>query len=483
MSNEKKLEEISENDSLEIEEIPEQAEDMTNVPLVSESEPVPSKKMKNFLKKTEKEMPEDEPDLPKGVKKLKSKHYVEGHVVSAKKPYNFGWRGSWLEKNWKPILLLMVIFSFALFLRAYYGLEPATEDGFLLSGGSDSYYHHLVITNAQETGDYHFWDDMLNYPVGTRNPRPPLYDWSVYLGGLALTPFFGGDNIEATWYVFIFSTAFWGALTIVPTYLLAKEAFGKKTGYIAAFLLAVMPGHIQRSVLTNADHDAFALFFIVLTFYFFLKSLKGLKEKTWVKDWFKFNEIKDGILNLIKSNKQPIIYALLAALSLAAVALTWKGYAYVIVILTVYLMLQLLLDRFRNVDSSGAFMVYLLTVGLALLAIYPYYYLSIQIVSWFDTPTYMFLAAIVIGAVMVVTRKLPWLLVIAGSLVLALLALGAMTLIMPAVVDTLTNAVASGAGYFVRNKQYETIAEAQAPPFSNLAMSFGIFTFWLSFIG
>ncbi len=471
MSTKKKNEEISEDPvSSDIAEIPEQTEDISVDSKVQESSP--------------------EPDLPRGVKKLKNKHYEEGHSKPAKKEtakapmgIDLRWKGSWLDKNWKTIMILMVLFSLGLFMRAYFGLEPATEDGFLLSGGSDSYYHHFVISHAQDTGELHFWDDMLNYPLGTRNPRPPLYDWSVYLGGIALTPMFGGDNFEATWYVFIFSTAFWGALTIVPTYFLAKEAFGKKTGYIAAFLLAIMPGHIQRSVLTNADHDAFALFFIVLTFYFFLKSLKGLKEKTWVKDWLKIDSIKEGIPDLIRSNKDTILYSMLAAISLAAVALTWKGYAYVIVILTVYLLIQLLMDRFRNTDSLGVLMSYFITVGLALLLVYPYYYQSYQIGSWFDTPTYMFLAALAIGAVLVVTRKLPWLLVIVGSLILAIIAVFVMKLAIPETYDTITNAVASGAGYFVQNKQYQTIAEAQAPPFSNLALSFGVMTFWLSFIG
>ncbi|MCK4266294.1 MAG: hypothetical protein KAX31_03370, partial [Thermoplasmata archaeon] len=51
------------------------------------------------------------------------------------------------------------------------------------------------------------------------------------------------------------------------------------------------------------------------------------------------------------------------------------------------------------------------------------------------------------------------------------------------ILDTIFSSLLSGAGYFVRNKQYETIAEAQAPPFSNLALSFGVITFWLSFVG
>ena len=187
------------------------------------------------------------------------------------------------------------------------------------------------------------------------------------------------------------------------------------------------------------------------------------KEKTWVKDWMKIEDIKTGIPDLIKSNIDPIIYALMAGLSLAAVGLTWKGYAYVIVILTVYLAIQLLLDRFRNTDSLGVLMIYFLTVGFALLVIYPYYHLSIQIPSWYDTPTIMFAAAMAGGIVLVVTRKLPWLLVILGSIAIFLVGLLILELIVPEVVESIMGAVASGAGYFVRNKQYETIAEAQAP--------------------
>jgi len=40
-------------------------------------------------------------------------------------------------------------FGFALFVRGYYGWDPATEDGFILSGGSDSYYHNWVTTPSR----------------------------------------------------------------------------------------------------------------------------------------------------------------------------------------------------------------------------------------------------------------------------------------------------------------------------------------------
>ncbi len=390
---------------------------------------------------------------------------------------------TWVGKNWKTLAILMFIFCLALFVRSYYGVVPATEDGFILSGGSDSYYHSYVVFDSQDTGDHHFWDDMLNYPVGTRNPRPPLYDWSVSLGGIGASPFFGGDIFTATNWVFLFSTAFWGALTIVPTYFLAKEAFGKRAGIIGAFLLAVMPGHIQRSVFTNTDHDAMALFFIVTTFFFFLKALKVMEQKEWVSTWRKPKVAIDGIKNMIRTNRVSLLYAVMAGLSLAGVALIWKGYAYVIVIMSVYLLVQLLVNRFRNVDSFGLTATYFVAVGTGLIIAFPYYYQSIQIASWFDTPSYIWLGASVFAMLLVVTRRYPWIMVFSGMIGFGLLSLLALALVAPSLMDSLSSAVLSGAGYFIQNKQYQTIAEAQAPPFSNLAMSFGIITFWLSFVG
>jgi asparagine N-glycosylation enzyme membrane subunit Stt3 len=389
---------------------------------------------------------------------------------------------SWVGQHWKTLAILMAIFCLGFFARGYYGLQPATEDGFVLSGGSDSYYHNYVISYADESGQHHFWDNMLNYPLGTRNPRPPLYDWSVTLMGIGLSPFFDGDVFTSTMYMLLFSTAFWGALTIFPTYFLGKEAFGKKAGIIAALLLAIMPGHIQRSVLTNADHDAITLFFIVTAFFFFLKALKVMEKKEWISTW-KPKVVYAGTKSFIVSNKVSILYSVLAGFSIAGVALIWQGFAYVIVLVSVYFLFQIIVNRFRNVDSLGVTILYFITVGTGLLVAFPYYYQSIQIASWFDTPSILFLGLFAFGIFLILTRKFPWFLVFSSMILLSVLTVFILKVFAPSILDTIVNALLSGGGYFINNKQYQTIAEAQAPPFSNLALSFGIFTFWLSFVG
>ena len=125
-------------------------------------------------------------------------------------------KDTWLGQNWKTVAVIIGVFVLALFIRAYFGFDMATNDGddFLLSGGSDSYYHKRVIDFVAETGKHLTEDPMLDYPLGTRNPRPPLYDWSNVLVGKAIAPILGMDESTSIWYVFEFSTAFWGALTI-----------------------------------------------------------------------------------------------------------------------------------------------------------------------------------------------------------------------------------------------------------------------------
>ena len=82
-------------------------------------------------------------------------------------------KDSWIGRNWQTVLLLAMMVFLALFVRSYFGYSTSVDNGYLVSGGSDSYYHMRVIDHAVATGDHLVYDDMLNYPNGMRNPRPP----------------------------------------------------------------------------------------------------------------------------------------------------------------------------------------------------------------------------------------------------------------------------------------------------------------------
>lgn len=392
-----------------------------------------------------------------------------------------------LRATWRVAAILVLIFGLALFLRVYFvsglALSSAPTNCTAIytppfSGGSDSYYEDRVLCYSFQTGKDIGVDPMLNYPWGNYNPRLPLFPWFSLIVGRLLAPLFGGVAWIPVYYTFLLSAAFFGALTVFPTYALAKEAFGRKAGLISALLLAISAGHLQRSITTDGRTAAFTLFFVVATFYFFLRALKTMNRRRWVESWFKRDSITTGLRAFVKENRTSILYAILAGLCVSVVALAWQGWAYVAVILIVWFAAELFLDRFRNEDTMGTWILLTLALATPLLLAFQWYSLRNQIRTWYDVPAYLFLGAFILGLAFTVTRDYPWTLVIPSTLLAGVIGLAVGVVVNP----TLTNAFFTGAGYFVQTKVVTTIAEDQSPGMSQLILSFGLFTFGLTLV-
>ena len=386
----------------------------------------------------------------------------------------------WWRANWRTAVSLALIFAIALFLRFYfvYGLAfPAGiySGGADYSGGSDSFYWERAIKYTFDTGRDLGQDVTLNYPLTMPNPRPPLFAWFSVLMGRLIAPLIG-DAWQGVVFVFLASTGLFGGLTIFPTYLLTKEAFGRRAGLVAALLLAISAAHLQRSQATDADHDAFTLFFVVSTFYFYLRSLRTLTLRRWVDSWSKGASIRAGLRAFFRENPKSILYALLSGLCITAIALSWQGWAYVPVILLALFAVELFLDRLRNQDTMAVTILFTIVLLTPLLLALPWYLERNQVRVWFDVPAYLFLVALVLGIVFTITRDYPWTLVVPSTIIAGGVGLVIGVLVNPA----LANAFVSGAGYFVQTKVVSTIAEAQAPGLSQLILSFGWFTFFFS---
>jgi len=392
----------------------------------------------------------------------------------------------WLRTHWRTAAVLVLIFGVALFLRVYFvagtvfsqpNVNCDTIYSPAYSGGSDSYYWDRALCYSFQTGKDLGTDPMLSYPFSLPNPRPPLFPWFSLLVGRLFAPFFH-DGWNAVMLTFLLSTGFFGALTVFPTYALGKEAFGRRAGLVGALLLAISVGHLQRSASTDADHDAFTLFFVVSTFYFFLRALKTMNRKRWVEGWFHRAAITSGLRTFFRENRQSVLYALLAGLCVSVIALAWQGWAYVSVILIVWFAAELFLARFRNDDTMGTWILFTITLATPLALAFQWYIVRAQIRVWFDVPAYLFFAAFVLGLAFTVTRDYPWTLVIPSTLIAGAVGLGVGVLVNP----TLASAFFTGAGYFVQTKVVTTIAEDQSPGMSQMILSFGLFTFGMSLL-
>ena len=384
----------------------------------------------------------------------------------------------WWAANAPTIALLAIIFLLALFIRGYFGYDIAQDNGYLVSGGSDSYYWQHIIDYSSNTGKQFFFDPLINWPDGIRNPRPPMYSFSVVVPAVFTQGFYA--SLEDAWGAqLLWSTAFWGALTVVPTYLLGKEAFGRRAGLVAAFFLAVMPAHVQRSVISDADHDAFILFFIVLTFFFVLKAVKTQQHKRWVENWRDFKSVRKGFGDYFRESKTAVLWAAAAGIAYGCVINTWVGFGYVTVLILAYYVIQVLLNKFKNADSTSVTVLIFIVMAVGFLISFPVYYEQALIPVRYDVPVYLWLASMFFGAIFVVTRDYPWTIVLPSVVVMVVALIAVIDVFNP----VLAQAILSGEGYFVQNKLYSTIAEARAPVFSELALSFGMVTFFLSLIG
>ena len=384
----------------------------------------------------------------------------------------------WMNLNWATMVMLIFIFLLALFVRSYFAFETSADNGYIVSGGSDSYYWRRIIDYSADTGKQLYWDPLTAYPDGIRNPRPPLFSMSVVVPGVLAHDLFGSVD-DSVGFMFVWSTAFWGALTVIPVYFLGKEVFGRRAGLVAAFFLAVMPSHVQRSVLSNADHDSIILFFIVLTFYFLLRAVKTQQQRKWVESYKSPASIRKGFVEYARNNRTSMLYSLMAGTGFASVIMTWVGFGYAAVLILAYYIIQVFLNKFKGLDSFSVTMIVFITMGFGFLLSWPVYIEQSLIVVRFDVPVYLFLAAMFFGALFVVTRDLPWTITLPAIIAVVVVGVAAISVFNPALGD----AILSGQGYFVKSKLYSTIAEARAPRFSELAMSFGMVTFFMSLIG
>ncbi len=388
--------------------------------------------------------------------------------------------GKWMKANWTALLMLSFIFLLALFVRSYFAYDTSVNNGYLVSGGSDSYYWDRIINYHIETGDSLFSDPLLNYPFGLINPRPPVYSMAIAIPAVLSQGLFASVD-DATGFMIVWSTAFWGALTVIPVYFLGKETFGRRAGFAAAFFFSIMPAHVQRSVLSNADHDALILFFVVLIFYFLLKSVKTQEHRRWVTRWKDLSSIRSGLKDYFANSRTPILYALLAGIAYGMLMMTWVGFAYVTVLILVYYIAQLLFNRFKNQDSTSVTILMLFAFSIGYIIALPYYinYYDYFMEIRFLVPVYLTFGALIFGGMFVVTRDYPWTLSLPA--IGGVLAVGVLSVLI--LYPELGRAIITGAGYFQVSKLYSTIAEARAPIFSELALSFGVVTFFMSLIG
>ncbi len=374
--------------------------------------------------------------------------------------------------------VLIALFALYMFLSNFFVWSLAFQGNYLnVSGGSDPYFNYYIVQYILNTHTQLTHTILMNYPVGTVNARPPFYQWSIVFAGYIVSPFVGLKM--GAYYAFLESDAFYGALLIIPVYLITRQIFGKKAGLFAAILFTIMPGNLTSGILTDGRAHTPELIFAFLSIYFFEMAVITAKKRVIINKLTDARSYFSSIKNYYEENKITTIYALMSAVSLGGLIVFWQGFPYIEVILLIYVAVQLLYNLFTKKPTGYLTYISAIYVAVSFPIGFYYYDVTSMIHSWFLPPLAMGLMLIGFAILINIVARRPWIITIPALVLVTIGALFIISKTNPAIIKELL----TGDGYFVKSRVYSTIAEAAAPALGTYISDFGPGLFLLGIAG
>ncbi len=379
-------------------------------------------------------------------------------------------------------IVVGVLVAFYLFISNYFYWGATFSNGggistLPTSGGSDPYYNFIIILHILATHHQLVFDPLMNYPIGTTNPRNPFFHWFIVLIAEVLSPLVGAQT--AAFYAFEEFDAFFGALLIIPVYLMTKEIFGKKAAGISALLYTLMPSNLTSGILSGGRMHTPELIFAFFTIYFLEKALKSTQKVRILENLREFRALPTKIIAFYNNNRIPTIYALMAGASMGGLMLSWQGYAYIEAIVLIYVVVQLFTNLILK-RPTGYITYYTALLVILSFLMGAYYYQAIgEGPGWYNAELLIGILIVAFSGVINLVGRRPWILVLPVLIIVSVAGvLGLSYLAHPLFLRLI-----SGDGYFIKTRVYQTIAEASAPQLGQYIGGFGIAQFLLGMSG
>ncbi|MDI9394681.1 MAG: oligosaccharyl transferase, archaeosortase A system-associated [Euryarchaeota archaeon] len=248
-------------------------------------------------------------------------------------------------KSSLPYTLAIAIIGFmAFWIRTRPHDSVFLSNGFVRFMSNDAWYHMRTLNVLLENyPNRMFFNPMTCYPYGSYIHFGPLYDQMMAITSLVLGLGNPSQNLIDT--IGAYFPAVLGAFTVIPVYYIGKYLGGRKTGIIAAILIAFAPGQfLQRSLIGITDHHvAESLFSTFFMMFFMLAIITAKKKELHFEDVFNKN------LSVIK---EPLIYSVIAGVMYSAYQLSWPGAPLFLLAIMIYAIFQYVLDNFRGESSD-----------------------------------------------------------------------------------------------------------------------------------
>ncbi|MDO8567995.1 MAG: oligosaccharyl transferase, archaeosortase A system-associated, partial [Dehalococcoidales bacterium] len=259
---------------------------------------------------------------------------------------------------------LAIFIGVSLWLRIYLPYDQIFTNGWIKFSSNDAYYYMRIIDNlAHNFPHLNGYDPYLIYPGGSAIGSIVFFGW--FVSGIIWLISFGSPSQHTIDVVAAYYPAVLAALTIIPTYFIGKNLFGRGAGIIAAALIAIMPGEFMgRSILGFTDHHVAETLFSTLVMLFLILAIKSAGEN---KLTFEHLKKQDWA-----ASRRTMLYALLAGISLGVYLLTWIGGLLFVFIITLYLIIQFIIDNLRRRSTDYLAIVSIIAFLVALVMVAPF---------------------------------------------------------------------------------------------------------------
>ena len=288
-----------------------------------------------------------------------------------------------IKSSWPYTLAVAIIGFVSLWMRTLSSDLVFLPNGVVKFASNDPWYHMRTLNVLLENyPNRMFFNPMTNYPYGSYIHFGPLFDQMMALISLVLG--MGNPSPELVNTVGAYFPAVLGALTVIPVYYIGKYLGGRKTGILAAILIAFAPGQfLARSVIGSTDHHVAESLFSTLFIMFFMLALISAKKKD-----LHFEDVFNKRFHIVK---EPLIYSVIAGIMYSAYQLSWPGASLFEFIVLAYAVFQYILDNFRNESSDYLGFTGIVTFLVSAVLILPFVHsdmgFSLYYYSWFHVVT------------------------------------------------------------------------------------------------
>ena len=276
-------------------------------------------------------------------------------------------------------ILLPAILIFGLLLRLYAG-RNTLQGGNVLFVGFDEFYHmRRILYTVAHFPNTLWFDSYIDYPHGYNNTWPPLFDQLLAAVSLA----FGQHSQHGIELVSATVPAFIGSIAIVAVYYMVKEIFDRKAAIMSAFMTALAPYYVQKSMLGETDHHSLEVLLLIFAIMFLVLALSKKEHRH--------------------------LFAVAAGVSMAGLAYTWIGSSAYFGMILIYALVQMTLDLKNGVSSEETVTTLLTALGVTLAFTLPFWNTTWLSPSFFGTLAIMvaIIASFAIAR-LVGNRKIHW---------------------------------------------------------------------------